>query len=297
MMENSTTKTTPNYISPSSDTNLGNFIYTIITINAVSAFVSLVFNFLIICAFVKTSTLRTPSFILILSLAISDLGVGGVVQTALCTWLFSLYSVTYDVSKGFTSFKIYHYSSNSLLSSSLLTMTFITVDRFLALRLRLRYQLLVTAKKYYIALAAIWVFSLSWTIWVYNVAFFIIIVIAIVTSLTHITLMILISRDIKRHSRQVHVLNQTSQPTINMVRFKRSVKTLYCIMAAFAVCYCPYWFYHIVRFATKAQGVELFYANISLLTVIYINSTINPFIYCWRIREIRNAVLKILWVY
>lgn len=214
-------------------------------------------------------------------------------------WLYSLFSTTYDASKLHPVFKVYHLSSNSLISSSLFTMTFITIDRFLALRLRLRYQTLVTSKKYYIVLAIIWVFSLSWTIWVYKTAFITIIVIAIVTSLTHVTLMIRISRDIKRHSRQIHVHNASSenQSSINMLRFKRSVRTLYYIMGAFALCYCPYWIFHIVRFAINPKGVETFYWNISLLTVIYANSFINPFIYCWRIHEIRTAVLKIIGVF
>jgi len=72
--------TQSNYVSPNSNANLRNFIYSIITVNAVSAAVSVAFNMLIIAAFVKNSSLRTPSFVLILSLAVSDLCVGGVVQ-------------------------------------------------------------------------------------------------------------------------------------------------------------------------------------------------------------------------
>ncbi|KAK3741212.1 hypothetical protein QZH41_006221 [Actinostola sp. cb2023] len=58
-------------------------------INSVSSFLASVLNFLTILTFVKTTSLRTPSYILILSLAISDFGVAVVVQPAYVSLMFA----------------------------------------------------------------------------------------------------------------------------------------------------------------------------------------------------------------
>ncbi|KAM7437998.1 cannabinoid receptor [Porites harrisoni] len=41
---------------------------------------------------------------------------------------------------------------------------------------------------------------------------------------------------------------------------------------------------------TRTVKVAYYYA----VTFIFINSCLNPFVYCWRIREIRRAVKNIL---
>ncbi|KAK3731649.1 hypothetical protein QZH41_007512 [Actinostola sp. cb2023] len=90
-----------------------NFFVSMMVINAVSSFLASVLNFLTILTFVKTTSLRTPSYILILSLAISDFGVAVVVQPA-------------------------------YILVSFLTVTAVTMDRFLAIHLHLRRRLLRT---------------------------------------------------------------------------------------------------------------------------------------------------------
>ncbi|XP_020917750.1 adenosine receptor A3-like [Exaiptasia diaphana] len=97
------------------------FIVSMIVINAFSGLLATVLNLLIIATFIKTPSLRTPSNILILSLAIADFGVGAFAEPS--------------------------YSLVLLVNTSAVTITAITVDRFLALHLHLRYQELVTTKR------------------------------------------------------------------------------------------------------------------------------------------------------
>ena len=56
------------------------FYITVFVINAFSSVLATVLNLLIIVTLIKTPSLRTPSNILILSLAITDFGVGALVQ-------------------------------------------------------------------------------------------------------------------------------------------------------------------------------------------------------------------------
>ena len=60
------------------------YLYFVIVFNFFSSILAAVLNFLVIIAFVKTVSLRTPSYIQILSLTFSDLGVGVVTRPAHC---------------------------------------------------------------------------------------------------------------------------------------------------------------------------------------------------------------------
>ncbi|KAK3731146.1 hypothetical protein QZH41_000004 [Actinostola sp. cb2023] len=71
------------------DAHFRNFFVSMMVINAASSFLASVLNFLIILTFVKTTSLRTPSYILILSLAISDFGVAVVVQPVYFSVMFA----------------------------------------------------------------------------------------------------------------------------------------------------------------------------------------------------------------
>jgi len=113
-------------------------VFAIIVINVISSILASVLNFLIILTFVKTTSLRTPSNILVLSLAISDFGIGVLMQPAYCWSLFAMF--TNNASLLATSSKIFEVSFNLLIHGSFLTITAITIDRFLAIHLPLMYQ-------------------------------------------------------------------------------------------------------------------------------------------------------------
>ena len=136
-----------------------NFTLSMIVINALMAFMATSLNLLIIVTFVKTTSLReTPSNLLVLGLAISDLFVGVFAQPLFCIVKFAELTENNDQN---TTTKTGYYSISFVLSTvSIFTLTAITVDRFLAVHLHLRYQELVTTKRYGITLACIWIISL-----------------------------------------------------------------------------------------------------------------------------------------
>jgi hypothetical protein len=116
-----------------------NFTLSMIVINALMAFMATSLNVLIILTFVKTASLReTPSNLLILGLAISDLSVGVFAQPFFCIVKFAELTGNPDLKQA--TVNIFQYISYILSAASLFTLTAITVDRFLAVRLHLRYQ-------------------------------------------------------------------------------------------------------------------------------------------------------------
>ena len=103
--------------------------------NAFSAYTATILNILTIHAVRKTSSLQKPLKTLLLSLAVSYLGVGLFAQPLYITWTINR---TNSVFMAFTIIAtLFAYASFFLVVA-------ISVDRFLAIHLHLRYQELVT---------------------------------------------------------------------------------------------------------------------------------------------------------
>jgi len=107
--------------------------------NPFSACTAIMLNILSIHAMRKTSSLPKPLKTLLLSLAVSDLGVGLLAQP-----LFIARMVNLSNSASRTAFNII---VPLLGNASFFTVVAISVDRFLAIHLHLRYQELVTYKR------------------------------------------------------------------------------------------------------------------------------------------------------
>ena len=77
----------------------------------------------------------------------------------------------------------------------------------------------------------------------------------------------------------------------NIAQCRKTVSSALCIHLSLIACYLPY-------FVAKAvlinrQGSESFYiADSSLLYLVYFNLSLNPVLYCWRIKEVRRGVKK-----
>ena len=112
-------------------------------------------NILILIALHKESSLHPPSKLLLRSLATTDLLVGLIAEPVF---------VIYCISKANEHWNMFRYaslvgftSSHIFCGVSVLTLTAISVDRLLALLLGLRYKQVVTLKRNYVIVIAIWV--------------------------------------------------------------------------------------------------------------------------------------------
>ena len=155
-MNNSTTEQPPSMVD-------AHFSVSMIVINACSGVLATVLNFLIIMTFIKTPSLRTPSNVLILSLAITDFGVGVLVQLVSCIYRFVVMSYEIDLVDTYRSMgEAVDTITTVLVCVSLFTTTAITIDRFLAVHLHLRYQELVTTKRTSMVAIMIWTLCVFW---------------------------------------------------------------------------------------------------------------------------------------
>ena len=76
---------------------------------------------------------------------------------------------------------------------------------------------------------------------------------------------------------------------LNIVQYKKVVSSIFWLQLTLVACYAPFIIVsllrHTVLSGTTIQGLWLFTA-----TLVYSNSSLNPFLYCWKIREVRIAV-------
>ena len=86
--------------------------------------------------------------------------------------------------------------------------------------------------------------------------------------------------------------NQTNAQ--NVARFRKAVDSALWVQLALVVCYVPIYVLGIVITRTKKYSLLLVVTWEVAVTLLYFNSTLNPFLYCWKISEVRQAVKRTL---
>ena len=255
-------------------------------------------NSLILVALHKESSLHPPSKLLYRCLSTTDLLVGLVSQPL---------HVTYWMSGFHEHWSLCYYAGEAayitgvaLCGVSLLTMTAISVDRLIALLSGLRYKEIVTLKRIYIIIASFWVLCLVaslCTIFDQRITALyalILIPLSLFISLASCTK---IFRTLRHHQAQLqdHIQQQPSQPNaLNMARYRKAVYNALWVELALVVCYTPRYIVGTV-FIYSTKYPSHFVVTMEMATIlVYFNSTLNPFLYCWKISEVRQAMKLII---
>ena len=251
-------------------------------------------NSLILVALHKESSLHPPSKLLYRCLATTDLLVGLVNQPLYAAYWMSVVYEHWSFCRYARDATVI--SSYVLCGVSLMTMTAISVDRLLAMLLGLRYKEIVTLRRTYIILAIVWIGCLiagSFSHLNYRTIFwytFTSISSCLVISIASYTK---IFRALSHHQAQIqdHARQQPMQPkALNMARYRKAVYSALWVQLALVVCYVPKFTVEIVIFlsATRLSNFFLIYGMANVL--VFFNSTLNPFLYFWKISEVRRAV-------
>ena len=100
-----------------------------------------------------------------------------------------------------------------------------------------------------------------------------------------------------RH-QQIHVQNQIHQGQssdanlLNMARYRKAVSSALWVQLALVICYLPI---NVVNaFVIKGSYPSVVIAKEYAGTLVYLNSTLNPILYCWKMNEVRQAVKGII---
>ena len=253
---------------------------------SIAAFLS---NALILTALHKVSSIYPPTKLLFRCLAVSDLFVGLLVQPMSVASFFSFSSI---ISNGLNIFL------PLLTEITILTSSAISVDRLLALLLGLRYRHVVTLRRVRVVMLCIWLVAVvpgSLTFFIpFHICFKLfltLIILCLVISFVSNTKIFFILR---HQQTQLRDSSQKGQPNVegipqNIARYKKTVSTIIWVQLVSVACYAPY---VITSIIPTFLNVDSKVVNISsfTLTLLYLNSSLNPILYCWKIRDVRQQV-------
>ena len=285
----------------------GDFYSTLVAncfFNAFLLFTALVLNIITIQALRKISSFPKPLKTLLLSLAVSDLGVGLLVHPLYIVLL------VMNIEQN-TNNRIYIMVSKAKLISghllcvaSFLGIIALTVDRFLAIHLHLRYQELVTHRRVVTVVISVWVWCSCFSLFALNrvlenVLAVIYATIAAVCLTTTGLIYCKIYSIVRHHTNQIHALqlqpvgqNQNGE-LANAARLKKTALATFYVYVVFVVCFLPFICVEATYQIYGESELRLHLLHYSL-TLAYLNSSLNPLLYCWKMRNIRQAVISVL---
>ena len=255
-------------------------------------------NSLVLVALHKTRSLHPPSKLLFLNLAITDLCVGIIVEPLYVSYLMSVVNERWDICcYALLSSFITGYV---MCSVSLLTLTTTSMDRLLALLLGLRYRQVVTLKRTRVTVAILWILSIVstssyfWDIRILVLWGKISVPLCLVVSGISYTKIFVTLRHNHIQVQDRSFQGQLQQTTLlNKARYRKAVSNALWVQLVLAFCYFPY---IIAQAVTPQRGIPLsgFLAREFTKTLIFLNSSLNPLIYFWKMRELRQAVKNTL---
>ena len=247
------------------------------------AHTSIMLNIVTIYAIHKTSAIAKTLKTLLLSLACSDVAVGLFILPlstfVLVKWL-QLDNLNCNI------YQVLNISGYLFLTASFLGVVAVSVDRFLAVHLHLRYQELVTHRRVVVVVVSIWVYSafvslmISWE--TFNTRELINTIIAALGFIITFVVYIRIYQTVRRHKNHIQSMQirdeAQSEEIKNLTVLIKSTVGIFYVYLVFLVCYLPY----------------LICMAVIPLTLMYLNSSLNPVIYCWKMRHVRHAIMDIL---
>lgn len=260
-------------------------------LNILFCLVALVGNSAILIAIWKTPSLHSPANILLANLAISDFGVGLIVQPA---WIVSILTGIQDISPIHRALcTVLTQSASFLCGVSLVIVTATGLDRLLALQLHLRYKSIVTNFRVILAAIALWlcIALFSLLLWVlkhishFSISSTLICIILVSNLIIYFKIYLIVRRHkVQIRHQQLQAINGNNFGT--SPRLKSTVVNNFLVFIVMICCFGPQVL--VLNITTYSFTV---YQITS--TLVYLNSTINPFLYFWRVRELRSAVKQL----
>ena len=258
-------------------------------------------NTLILIALHKVTSIYPPTKLLFRCLSVTDLCVGLISQP-----LYAISMITDLNGNTALSITIIYVLSTLVLSAvSIMTSTAISVDRLLALIMGLRYRHVVTLRRVRALIICVWilscalpatfmVFGLEFEVQTALISLNIFIVLITLCLLTSIISYSKIYLRLRHHQTQLQEnLQRQGQPPnggeipLNIARYKKTVSSIAWVQLALLACYLPF----CVLFSLTLHGGPKLEIPLGItFSFLYVNSSLNPILYCWKIKDVRQAV-------
>ena len=265
-------------------------------VNIVLSITTSLGNVLILIALRKVTSIHPPTKLLFQCLAITDLGVGLISQPLVATLMLLPYNT--DIKIWEICSQLHSSLSITLCGVSVFASTALSVDRLLALFLGLRYRHVVTLKRVRAVLACCWLTTvltvLVWYLRENAGRSIMLILLTLQLSISLISYTKIVIR-LRQHRSSVRDNVQQGQANtggmpLNLKRYKKTVVSIALVQLALVICYFPFTIFLVFAMHLKGIHSRLQFILNFTATLVFLNSSLNPFLYCWRIKEIRQAV-------
>ena len=273
-------------------------------VNSFLSYATVMLNIVLIFALRRTSSLPKTLKALILSVAVSDIGVGLLVQPLYTARLLMKMKNTNNQE---TYNDIITVVGHTRCYVSFFGVTTISVDRFLAIHLHLKHQDLLTYQEIVTYTRVVAIVILSWLLGaflaltgvlsssknIFNLAG---VSVGLVCLLTMGLAYFKISIAVRRHTVQVHAqpaqaVASNEENRSNFERLRKTAVGTFYVYLLFLACHLPI---AIVILTGRKTNKKRQHFKIYAQTLLYLSSSLVPLVYCWKFRHIRCAVKNIL---
>ena len=258
--------------------------------NVILCCTAVTFNSVTIYALRKTPSVPMPLKVLLLNLAVSDLGVG-----ILCHPLYIVRLVV-DLEQSDTAsptfYSVYWFVTSVFTCASFFGVLSLSVDRFLALSYSPQVQATCDSKTCHDS--GDFVLGLDWRQVCVTLAAKISSPRQIPGGCNHLrNLLCGFGYSNQIQSMQVHGNAQENAPDVaNSRRMRKSAFTTIYVYLLFLLCYLPnislWWF--VISGPSLVEKIVRSYT----ITLLLLNSSLNPLIYCWKMRDIRQTIRNMM---
>ena len=263
-------------------------------INIITAPFAVVTNVVVVIAIFSCSRLRTPSNLLIGCLAVSDILVGLTVQPGYIT-----YRLMENQLRSVPCFVRVVYASSFYLcfGVSFMTLSAVSYERFVAVRLHARYNEYFSSRRVVNYMLGIWLLNslLSALQWakISQVAVGMHLVLWLICLIVSVATQIGVLFVVRRNRRQVQPHLQGANNVQRQIRETKLARSISIIIGIYLILNFPVLF---VSFYNVILKLDLKTNNHYSWTetLAFLNSCSNPFICCWKNRQIRQKVRALL---
>jgi len=269
------------------------YIITII-FNSITCPITVALNLLAIMAVKRRPRLQSYSNILLAYLAITDALTGLLVQPTYIIWR------TIQILGGINTDTIYNLQNSFLVTvtlSSALHLMLVTCERLIAIKYTFLYPYLVTTLNIKVAVTVFWFLSLFCTILrrpfvdqllndgmgkkIGNVIIFIVMISCIAFIVTSYTILY---KETAHQQKRIKTQQILQEEVERFFKEKKALKTTIYVVGAVLLCFSP---------GAVLTILDIPYSASWIITIAMLNSLLNPLVYCWRQKEMRQFVFQI----
>ena len=257
-------------------------------LNFATCLVGALGNALVLFAIRKITSLHRPSKLLLSNLVLADIVMCSLSQPSYMAYLYT--KVTRGPSSvSCWSANVANVSVTTLACVSFMTLAVISVDRYVATFYSTRYRRVINTKRVAVVLVVIWTASFVWgTSWHWCFACHYPIALAIMGICMPLSSFCYMKIFLKLRRQQKQRENQLGNARSD--RYRSTSIGLVTVYVLMLVLYTPF-LCLVLLIEGDGTSIERLLILEYASTLSFFSSAFNPFVYCWRIRDVKLVIL------